>query len=281
MQARRSWRHETLLSQLPRESRNPNRRRRGLGRPTYGVPPNIVQPTRRHLPATCINRVGRAVCEMGFPCRIRRPCHLARATSSRATAAANRSLAKSVRSRDRRTAWRTDSNWRPPAALLPPDISRPQSATGLHHTSKYAFSSAIPAPPPAHTLRSGVAELITTGTDHTRKALIETLIGEVKITGPDTVVPVFRIPRTPTDPTPTPAPHATARAPHAIATRNKTAALTSEKPPVRAAEKKCSRNDKLGGAKGNRTPDLLDANETRYQLRHSPMARFRANGGEL
>ena len=25
-----------------------------------------------------------------------------------------------------------------------------------------------------------------------------------------------------------------------------------------------------GGAKGNRTPDLLDANETRYQLRHSP-----------
>ena len=25
-----------------------------------------------------------------------------------------------------------------------------------------------------------------------------------------------------------------------------------------------------GGAKGNRTPDLLDANETRYQLRYSP-----------
>lgn len=27
---------------------------------------------------------------------------------------------------------------------------------------------------------------------------------------------------------------------------------------------------KSGGAKGNRTPDLLDANETRYQLRYSP-----------
>jgi hypothetical protein len=27
---------------------------------------------------------------------------------------------------------------------------------------------------------------------------------------------------------------------------------------------------KLGGAKGIRTPDLLDANESRYQLRHSP-----------
>ena len=27
---------------------------------------------------------------------------------------------------------------------------------------------------------------------------------------------------------------------------------------------------KYGGAKGIRTPDLLDANESRYQLRHSP-----------
>jgi hypothetical protein len=27
---------------------------------------------------------------------------------------------------------------------------------------------------------------------------------------------------------------------------------------------------KLGGATGIRTPDLLDANESRYQLRHSP-----------
>ena len=25
------------------------------------------------------------------------------------------------------------------------------------------------------------------------------------------------------------------------------------------------------GAEGNRTPDLLDANETRYQLRYSPL----------
>lgn len=30
---------------------------------------------------------------------------------------------------------------------------------------------------------------------------------------------------------------------------------------------------KLCGAKGNRTPDLLDANETRYQLRYSPLYR--------
>ena len=29
---------------------------------------------------------------------------------------------------------------------------------------------------------------------------------------------------------------------------------------------------RAGGAKGIRTPDLLIANETRYQLRHSPSA---------
>ena len=33
------------------------------------------------------------------------------------------------------------------------------------------------------------------------------------------------------------------------------------------------RNDKHGGARENRTPDLLDANETRYQLRYSPLYR--------
>jgi hypothetical protein len=33
----------------------------------------------------------------------------------------------------------------------------------------------------------------------------------------------------------------------------------------------CPELRKRGGAKGIRTPDLLDANETRYQLRHSPL----------
>src|SRR5690348_72668 len=32
---------------------------------------------------------------------------------------------------------------------------------------------------------------------------------------------------------------------------------------------------RFGGAEGIRTPDLLVANETRYQLRHSPVARGR------
>ena len=33
----------------------------------------------------------------------------------------------------------------------------------------------------------------------------------------------------------------------------------------------------IGGAKGTRTPDLLVANETRYQLRHSPAETGRAD----
>ncbi|WP_330252907.1 recombinase family protein [Nocardia sp. NBC_00565] len=65
-----------------------------------------------------------------------------------------------------------------------------------------------------------ITELITTGTDHARKTLIETLIAEIKITGPDTIVPVFRIPQPPADP----------HTPHT----NK--APTGGKPPVRASE---------------------------------------------
>ena len=38
---------------------------------------------------------------------------------------------------------------------------------------------------------------------------------------------------------------------------------------------RCSELLKLCGAKGNRTPDLLDANETRYQLRYSPLVASR------
>ena len=36
---------------------------------------------------------------------------------------------------------------------------------------------------------------------------------------------------------------------------------------------KCPDLFKLCGARENRTPDLLDANETRYQLRYSPLYR--------
>ena len=42
--------------------------------------------------------------------------------------------------------------------------------------------------------------------------------------------------------------------------------------PRRSARPDLTESDQLNlcGAKGNRTPDLLDANETRYQLRYSP-----------
>lgn len=69
-----------------------------------------------------------------------------------------------------------------------------------------------------------ITTLIDTGRDHTRKALIENLIAEIKITSPETVVPVFRIPQAPTDTHTTPTPHTT-KAP------------TGGKPPVRASEK--------------------------------------------
>jgi site-specific DNA recombinase len=40
-----------------------------------------------------------------------------------------------------------------------------------------------------------ITDIIDSGTDQTRKALTETLIAEIKITSPSTLVPVFRIPQ--------------------------------------------------------------------------------------
>ena len=38
--------------------------------------------------------------------------------------------------------------------------------------------------------------------------------------------------------------------------------------------------EERGGAEGNRTPDLLDANETRYQLRYSPRLSYCTSVGQ-
>lgn len=57
--------------------------------------------------------------------------------------------------------------------------------------------SEAPTMPPAMVLdelTDHIAEIIRTGSPAQRKTLIETLVGEVKITGPNTVTPVFRIP---------------------------------------------------------------------------------------
>ncbi|MGW2663000.1 recombinase zinc beta ribbon domain-containing protein [Nocardia tengchongensis] len=58
----------------------------------------------------------------------------------------------------------------------------------------------IPAPATLTEIADHISDLIDSGTDQTRKALIKTLIAQIKITGPDTVVPVFRIPQPSTDP---------------------------------------------------------------------------------
>ena len=58
-----------------------------------------------------------------------------------------------------------------------------------------------------------------------------------------------------------------------------------ERSNLSGTRRRSSRKDTLvskSGAKGNRTPDLLDANESRYQLRHSPAvaSRLPARSGE-
>jgi site-specific DNA recombinase len=46
-------------------------------------------------------------------------------------------------------------------------------------------------------LTNHIADIIRTGNPAQRKALIEALVAEVKITGPHTIIPVFRIPQPP------------------------------------------------------------------------------------
>ena len=60
--------------------------------------------------------------------------------------------------------------------------------------------TAPPAAPPAATLRQvaeHIEDIIRSGTSNQRKALIEALVARIKITGPDRIVPVFRIPQPP------------------------------------------------------------------------------------
>jgi site-specific DNA recombinase len=57
-----------------------------------------------------------------------------------------------------------------------------------------------PVAPPAmilDELTDHITDIIRTGNPAQRKALIEALVAEVKITGPHTIIPVFRIPQPP------------------------------------------------------------------------------------
>jgi site-specific DNA recombinase len=60
--------------------------------------------------------------------------------------------------------------------------------------------AAVPGTPPAATLRQvadRIADIVASGSHSQRKALIEVLIAQIKITGPGRIVPVFRIPQPP------------------------------------------------------------------------------------
>jgi site-specific DNA recombinase len=100
--------------------------------------------------------------------------------------------------------------------------------------------AAIPTAPPAATLRQvaeHIADIIASGSHTQRKALIEALIAQVKITGSDCIVPVFRIPQPPAaDEAQVPAGLATAR-------------RATVEDPVRAM------TNLVGGAAGTRTQD--------------------------
>jgi site-specific DNA recombinase len=65
------------------------------------------------------------------------------------------------------------------------------------HDELAAQIAAAPTAPPAATLRQiaeHIDDIIRSGTENQRKALIETVVARIKITGPDRIVPVFRIP---------------------------------------------------------------------------------------
>ena len=94
--------------------------------------------------------------------------------------------------------------------LLPrPPHAHRQRLAELRVTSKQlharrdelaAALDAEPAAPNAATLAKiadHITEIIDSGTDQTRKALVETLIAEIKITSPSTIIPQIPHPPTP------------------------------------------------------------------------------------
>jgi site-specific DNA recombinase len=83
---------------------------------------------------------------------------------------------------------------------LAPRLAHLKARTAqLHarHDELTAQIAAAPTAPPAATLlqiAEHIDDIIRSGTQNQRKALIETLIARIKITAPDRIVPVFRIP---------------------------------------------------------------------------------------
>jgi site-specific DNA recombinase len=86
-----------------------------------------------------------------------------------------------------------------PADLAPRLAHLKARTAQLHarHDELSAQIAAAPTAPPVATLlkiAGHIDDIVRSGTENQRKALIETLVARIKITGPDRIVPVFRMP---------------------------------------------------------------------------------------
>ncbi len=83
---------------------------------------------------------------------------------------------------------------------LAPRLAHLKARTAQLHARHHELTAQIaaaPTAPPAATLlqvAEHIDDIIRSGTQNQRKALIETLVAQINITGPDRIVPVFRIP---------------------------------------------------------------------------------------
>ena len=184
-----------------------------------------------------------------------RASHTASADCKRAElAAAERELAKTSAATDRYLAAFENGTLDPED--LAPRLSHLKARTAqLHarHNELATQIAAAPTAPPAATLlqiAEHIDDIIRAGTANQRKALIETLVARIKITGPDRIVPVFRIPD------------------HAHPNQDGRRQPPDERNPT--SHRRGSRNDQFGGAKGTRTPDPLLAKQVLFQLSYSP-----------
>jgi len=73
--------------------------------------------------------------------------------------------------------------------------SRQQAARRAVLAGQLASAPAMPPPAALRQVADHVSEVIIAGSHNQRKALIEALVAQVKITGPGRIVPVFRVPQ--------------------------------------------------------------------------------------
>jgi site-specific DNA recombinase len=125
--------------------------------------------------------------------------HAATADGKRAElAAAERELARTSAATDRYLAAFENGSLDPED--LAPRLAHLKAWTAQLHARHHELAAQIaaaPTAPPAATLlqiAEHIDDVIRSGTETQRKAVIETLVARIKITGPDRIVPTFRIP---------------------------------------------------------------------------------------